>query len=192
MTTSPVGAPDAITRRLARGEKLIWWDRPDPSRFAKRELNFGTLFGIFFFCFAIFWMMQASKAPGPFFLFGIPFVVMGIWMVTTPLRAYWNAGRTAFALTDRRALIMTGSSVTARPLEHVAFVETESIADDRGNVLFINEPASYAPTNWNSQNAMRKSGFIAVADAERVGREMLSLMEKRRTSGHPASPDGTQ
>jgi hypothetical protein len=187
-----VGAPEAITRRLTRGERLIWWDRPDRARLAKRELDFGTLFGVFFFLFAVFWMAQASKAPGPFFLFGLPFVLIGIWMVTTPLRAYWNAGRMAFALTDRRALIVAGANVTARPLEHVAFVETESSADGRGNVLFINEQGAFAPNNWNNQPMMRKSGFIAVADAERVGQEMLSLMEKRRASGHPVPPDAPQ
>jgi hypothetical protein len=176
-----VGAPEAISRRLTRGERLIWWDRPDRAGFAKRELNFGTSFGVFFCLFAVFWMTQASKAPGPFFLFGLPFVLIGIWMVTTPLRAYWNASRMAFALTDRRALIVSGANVTARPLEHVSFVETESAADGRGNVLFINEQGSFAPNNYN-QPMMRKSGFIAVADAERVGQEMLSLMEKRRTA----------
>jgi hypothetical protein len=193
MTISYHGVPpEAITRRLASGERLIWWDRPDPVGFAKRDLNFGTLFGVFFFLFAIFWMTQASRAPGPFFLFGVPFVLVGLWMVSTPLRAYWSAGRTVFALTDRRALILTGGKVAARPLEHMSFVETEAHADGRGDVLFLNEPASYGPDNWNNQARMRKSGFIAVADAERVAHEMLKLMEARRTSANPALPGGPQ
>jgi hypothetical protein len=187
MTISDQGAtPDAIARRLAPGERLVWWDRPDPMRYARREANFGTLFGVFFFLFAIFWMSMAFRAPGPFFLFGVPFVLIGLWMVTAPLRAYRNAGTTAFALTDKRALIVTGPKVTARPLDHVDYVETESIADGSGNVLFLNEPVSFVPWQGNAQQMMRKSGFIAIADAERVGQEMLSLMEKRRSPA-PAS-----
>jgi len=184
MTINYQGAPpDVIARRLAAGERLVWWDRPDRMGFARRELNFGTLFGVFFFLFAIFWMSQASRPPGPFFLFGVPFVLVGLWMVTTPLRAYWNAGKMVFALTDKRAMILTGAKLAARPLEQLPFVETESLADGRGDVLFFNEPASFAPGNWNHQTMMRKSGFIAVADAERVAQEMLKLMEKRRGVG---------
>jgi hypothetical protein len=172
--------PEVITRRLARGERLIWWDRPEPMRYALREVNFSTLFGVFFVGFAIFWMFTAYRAPGPFFLFGIPFVLVGLWMITAPLRAYRTAQTTVFALTDKRAITVTGSTVTARPLGHVDFVETESIADGSGNVLFLNEPVSLVPWQWNTQQMMRKSGFIAIADAERVGQQMLSLMEKRK------------
>ena len=173
--------PEAITRRLGRGERLIWWDRPNPARYARRDANFGVLFGVFFLGFAIFWMTTAYRAPGLFFLFGIPFVLAGLWMVTAPLRAYRAAHATAFALTDKRVLTVTGSTVTARPLEHVDFVETESAADGSGNVLFMTEPVSFVPWQWNSQQMTRRSGFIAIADAERVGQEMLSLMEKRRS-----------
>ena len=110
----------------------------------------------------------------------IPFVIVGLWMISAPLRAYRSAHATVFALTDRRAITATGSTVTARPLAHVDFVETESVADGSGNVLFVNEPVSIVPWQWNTQQMMRKSGFIAIADAERVGQQMLSLMEKRK------------
>jgi hypothetical protein len=176
------GTPAAITRRLAADEQLVWWDRPEPSLFARRELNFGVLFGAFFLLFALFWMSMAWQAPGVFFVFGVPFVLFGLWMASTPLRAYWDASAMLFALTDKRALILTGSKAAARPLEHVEYVETESFADGSGHVLFINEAASFSPWTWNMQPMMRKSGFIAVADAERVGSEMLKLMANRRTA----------
>ena len=182
MTTDHKAAPQAITRRLVADERLVWWDRPEPVRYARRELNYGTFFGVVFFLFAVFWMTQAARAPGPSYLFGIPFVLAGLWMVTTPLRAYWNAGSMMFALTDKRALIVTGAKVTARPLDHIPFVETESFPDGRGDVLFIDEPAGLAPLSWSMRQMTRKSGFIAVADAERVGQEMLQLLQRRRGS----------
>ena len=179
--------PEAVTRRLASGERLIWWDRPDPVRYARRDANFGVLFGVFFLGFAIFWMTTAYRAPGAFFLFGIPFVLAGLWMVTAPLRAYRAAHTTAFALTDKRVLIVTGSTVRARLLDHIEYVETESGADGSGNVLFMSEPVAFAPWQWNTQQTTRRSGFIAIADAERVGQELLSLMEKHRNPGAAGS-----
>ena len=173
--------PDAITQRLTKGEKLVWWDRPSASGLARRELNMSTFMGIFFVGFSIFWMTMAYRASGPFFLFGLLFVGAGLWMVTTPLRAYWAASSTLFALTDKRALIIKGGKTAGYPLERVDFVETESGADGRGHVLFMNESAS--PLPWgNTGQMMRKSGFIAIADAERVGQEMLRRMEQRRTA----------
>ena len=175
--------PEAITRRLAKGEKVVWWDRPSATGLARHELNFTTLLGMFFTAFAIFWMTTAYRVPGAFFLFGSLFVAAGLWMVTTPLRAYWGASSTLFALTDKRALIVKGNKSTGYPLDHVDFVETESGADGRGNVLFLKESGS--PLPWgggNSAQMMRKGGFIAIADAERVGQEMLRRMEQRRAA----------
>jgi len=172
--------PGALTGRLAKGERLVWWDRPAASGLARHEFGLQTFIGVFFTCFAIFWMTMAYRAPGPFFLFGSLFVAAGLWMVTTPLRAYWGASSTIFALTDKRALILKGSKATGYPLEHVSFVETESGADGRGNVLFLNESASPLPWGGNSGQMMRKGGFIAIADAERVSQEMMRRMEQRR------------
>ena len=112
MTTSPnVLQPEAITQRLARGEKLVWWDRPSAIGLARHELNFTTLLGVFFLAFAVFWITTAYRAPGFFFLFGLPFVGAGLWMVTAPLRAYWSASSTLFALTDKRALIVKSNRI---------------------------------------------------------------------------------
>ena len=116
---------------------------------------------------------MAFRAPGPFFLFGLLFVGIGLFLGSAPLRAYWAAASMMFALTDRRALVVKGAKTTAYPLERIDFVETESMHDSRGNVLFLNEPMS--PLGWaaNSGMMMRKGGFIAIADAERVGQECL-------------------
>ena len=187
MTISQDGLqPEAITQRLAAGEKLIWWDRPAAAGLVKREFNVSTLFGVFFVGFAIFWMTMAHRAPGPFFLFGIPFVLMGLWIVTTPLRAYTAASSTVFALIDKRALIVKGGTATSYPLEQIPFVETETGADGRGNVLFLNELPSLGFWRNNSGQTLRKGGFIAIADAERVSQEMLRLMGQRRSAPSPS------
>ena len=45
-------------------------------------------------------------------------------MVSSPIRAYHHAKSTLFALTDRRALVLTGSRMRTFPLELIEFIET--------------------------------------------------------------------
>jgi hypothetical protein len=183
-TTVP---PEQIVGRLARGETLIWWDRPIPALAARRELQIGLLFGLFFLGFAIFWMLTAAQKPGFFFLFGLPFVGIGGWIVSAPARAYFNASRTLYALTDRCALILTDGTMQTFPLEEIDFVETESDPDGSGHVLFYKDAPSFGSWRPTGSAPMpTKLGFVAVRDADQVGRALLEAREKRR-SGRTAA-----
>ena len=98
---------------LQKDEKIVWKGRPTPSRCASVGL-FQSFFGIFFFGFAIVWTVMASKAEeaGFFPLFGIPFMAVGAWMVSGPLRHYRWGKRTYYAITNNRILIVTTGSVS--------------------------------------------------------------------------------
>ena len=81
-----------VDRELVDGEELIWTGQPRPSRFAIRSLPI-VLFGIPWTAFSLFWICGAAgfKPPdftGPmdlFPLFGVPFVLIGIGMLASPL-----------------------------------------------------------------------------------------------------------
>jgi hypothetical protein len=109
---------EAVLRReLLPGEQLAWTGRPDPSRMK-------AAFAMWFFAipwtaFALFWETMALSpwfasrgAPdgmtmliGVIFpLFGVPFVLIGFWMLAMPFRARKQAAVTIFGLTDRRIL----------------------------------------------------------------------------------------
>lgn len=117
-----------VRAELSGGEQLLWVGQPRPSRFARQGIPL-VLFGIPWTAFALFWMGCASMpllgwagggrnlapggGPGAWFggffacfpLFGVPFVLIGLWMLTSP---YWlrrKAKRTFYALTDRRAIL---------------------------------------------------------------------------------------
>ena len=91
---------------LRSGEKIIWRGRPTPS--AAIQTGWAEiLFGLFFFSFAVFWTIGASAAGGFFGLFGVPFMAVGAWMLSKPIRTKRRARRTYYAITNRRALIIT-------------------------------------------------------------------------------------
>ncbi|OYU35625.1 hypothetical protein [Novosphingobium sp. PASSN1] len=112
---------DSILRReLMPGERLLWSGRPDPARLR-------APFAIWFFAvpwtaFALFWEAMAllpwlgsTHTPlgiqwsfGIIFpLFGLPFIGIGLKMLSLPFKARSKAAQTIFGLTDRRIVRVT-------------------------------------------------------------------------------------
>jgi len=96
---------------LEPDEKIIW--RGKPAR--KVSLSGGDVFLIPFsiiWCgFAILWTtaMAASGAPVFFWLFGVPFIILGLYFVFGRfIHVGMAAARTFYALTDKRIMIVTG------------------------------------------------------------------------------------
>ena len=112
---------DSILRReLMLGERLLWSGKPDPDRLR-------APFAIWFFAvpwtaFALFWEAMAllpwlgsTHTPlgiqwsfGIIFpLFGLPFIGIGLKMLSLPFKAQRKAAQTIFGLTDRRIVRVT-------------------------------------------------------------------------------------
>jgi hypothetical protein len=107
-----------VRSELRDRERLLWVGQPRPGRLARQGMPV-MLFGIPFTAFALFWIAAASgllaaggnggAAPDAFQicfpLFGVPFVLIGLGMLSAP---YWlgrSAKRTCYAVTDRRAIL---------------------------------------------------------------------------------------
>jgi hypothetical protein len=102
-----------VDDELASGERIVWVGQPIPSRYAFPSLGI-VLFAIPWTAFAIFWMAAASgfklpdlaRGSGLFSLFGVPFVLIGLGMLSTPFWMLRKARRTAYVITDQRALVV--------------------------------------------------------------------------------------
>lgn len=122
LTSSPVSqeAERMLSAELNRDEKLLWAGQPLPGRSGWGGLPL-LLFGIPWTAFAVFWVYMAgsmtwshpggmtspSPIPSLFPLFGVPFVLFGIGMLTAPFWMRKKEIGTVYALTDTRALILT-------------------------------------------------------------------------------------
>ncbi|WP_052690532.1 hypothetical protein [Pseudarthrobacter chlorophenolicus] len=105
---------------LRQDERLLWVGQPDPRvRFTGADA-FLIPFSILWGGFAIFWeAMAVTSVKQPFFiLWGIPFVLVGLYFIFG--RFIYKKRRkliTAYALTDRRAIVCTGErSVSEAPI----------------------------------------------------------------------------
>ena len=86
-----------VEAELQSGETLAWAEQP--LRFYRVQAIALALFGIPWTAFAVFWVYAAagglnnflgSKPPILFALFGVPFILIGIGMLSSPI---WKIGR---------------------------------------------------------------------------------------------------
>jgi hypothetical protein len=134
---------DSLEPHLVGGERVLWTGRPDPKRRLTKTDLFAVPFTLMWGGFAIFWETSviASGAPLLFWLWGVPFVAVGLYLIAGRFvyRA-WLRRRTLYAVTDRRVLKVvsrrSGDSVQALFLDAIPAVNRELRPDGSGTVLF--------------------------------------------------------
>jgi hypothetical protein len=148
----PTDLARIVDNELESGETLLWTGQPNPMRSVLGALPI-MVFGLFFGGFAAFWiaspyLMMAhspngvSHGPPLFFtLFGVPFFLIGLSMVLSPLGVYRKSLRTAYGITNRRIVIIDGGmmnsfSVKSITPEQMAGRTRTQQANGSGDILF--------------------------------------------------------
>ena len=127
-------------------ERLLWSGRPDPAvRFSPSDAYF-VPFTIMWGGFAILWEVGViASGAGPFFfLWGIPFVGIGLYMIVGRFIVKRRRKlKTAYGVTTERALVAVGdSSLSDSPIKHVPTQVRRS--RDRTHVsITFGKPASF-------------------------------------------------
>lgn len=179
---------EMVERELEPGESVAWIDMPIPRLFAPASI--GTfLFAIPWTAFAIFWMYGASgfkipdfkKDPDFFALFGIPFVLIGLGMLSSPLWAYRKALKTVYVITNKRAIIIEGGlSKTIRTYspEKLHDVHRKEYQDGSGDLVITYDA-------WRDSDGDRHTkelGFLRIRNPKEVERMLKSLAEQGATA----------
>ena len=107
----------AVQPDLTPGESVLWAGRPSSAVVFHKEDWLLIPFSLMWGGFAIFWEMTATgywspnsspaRAPGFFVLWGIPFVLIGQYLIWGRfLYAAWKKKRTYYAVTSRRVIVI--------------------------------------------------------------------------------------
>lgn len=117
---------------------------------------------------------RGSGAPGGlglisfvFPLFGIPFVLVGLWMLTMPAREAARGARMLYAITNRRALIIEGGSETkvkSYTARDMGNIERTERGDGSGDIVFGRERR----TGAKGRTYFEPIGFFGVRDVRMV------------------------
>ena len=184
---------DAVERELQPGENISFIETPQP-RFFTTTSTPVFLFAIPLTLFAFFWTSAASGFKVPDFqngfelfpLFGIPFVLFSIAMLSSPIWAYRNAFKTVYVITDRRAITITsGLRTTIRSFfpDDLGGLHRTERSDGAGDVIIG------MTTNRDSDGYAyhRNYGFLGVADAKATEDRLRALAS---TTSNPTRAGG--
>jgi len=183
METVSFEMQNLLRDELSSAERLIWSSPPRPSRLARKKMP-AVLFGIPWTAFAIFWMAGASgfKMPdfshgaGLFPLFGVPFVLIGFGMLSSPYWAARKAASTVYAVTSERAVILErgifgGVSVRSFYPQQLSEIRRVQLPDGSGD-LILDKKIS---TDGEGGRTTTDVGFFGIRDVKNVEAMIRSL-----------------
>ena len=196
---TPVLPPDVQRRvqdELQPGERLVWAEQPNPRVFARGAWALSVV-GIPFTLFSITWLTVAAKGmwfgsrspmhEGGFSallgcvpLWGLPFLLVGVGMLSAPIWMRRAARRSVYAVTDRRAIIWRAKAFgdeievrSFRPSELGELTRVER-ADGSGDLVFREIVNTRHDNDIDRRTIRTRIGFIGV---DRV-REVEDLLRK--------------
>ncbi len=169
---------EAFQDRLLDGERIVWSGRPAGGLLLTGRDLFLIPFSLLWGGFTIFWEWMALRLPRtPVMmpLFGIPFVLMGIYFILGRfLVDAWLRSLTRYAVTNQRVLMLRlppFSSFSAMAIDRLPTLTLEERSGGQGTIRFQDAPA-YA---WGRGNgfaimtpALAPSQFLAIPDARQV------------------------
>lgn len=207
--------PDPVVENeLFDDEHLLWWGKPAPLRTIRGYDLASGAFGLAFAGFALVFLSFSggfsvfSLGGSGFGMFGAMFTLIplgflgvGLWQASAPVRRYLVGMNTTYALTDQRAIIITGgfsSNVRSYYARDIERVQRRNHPDGSGDVIFSTEQVTRyrrsAHSNWSQPyTATIYHGFFGIAEARRVEDMMVQLFiqaEPGKEKRQPQDDDG--
>ena len=170
-----------------RGERSVWIGAPRQGLVLRPTDAFMIPFSFLWAGFAVFWEASVlrTSAPGFFALWGIPFVLIGVYITIGRFFVdAWRRGRTSYALTSERIIIRTGAStksLTVRTLSDVTLTERH---DGSGTITFGPNPfpmSMYAGTPW--PGLAQPPAFEMIAEARSVYSQIRAAQASAARAG---------
>jgi hypothetical protein len=182
--TVPNDLQGRVRRELEPGESIRWMEQPIPKFFSPMSIG-AFVFAIPWTAFAVFWICGASGFKLPDFsrggfalfpLFGLPFVLVGIGMLLSPLWFYRKAFKTVYVVTNRRAITFDpGWTLTIRSYtpEQLRNVYRKEKRDGTGSIILGQRV--WADSDSNQRQSL-DVGFMNIRDPKRVERLLKELV----------------
>jgi hypothetical protein len=189
---SPMLPPELqqqVASELRADEKLIWADQPLPRLYQWQAIG-AVLFGIPWTAFAVFWVAMTARATshakglGPLFLFplfGIPFILIGLGMLTSPFWLRRKAYRSIYVITSKRAVVMEGRifggvKVQSFMPDRLPSMTRKERADGTGDLIF----EQFQQRAGSGSTTVRR-GFMGVRNVRAVEDLIVSTLLAGRT-----------
>jgi hypothetical protein len=170
-------ASGLITRELTPNERLLWAGRPQQGVLFRGADIFLVPLSLLWCGFAIFWESSVISTGAPFFfkLWGIPFVLVGLYVVIG--RFFVDAkqrAKTFYGLTDNRVIIVSGlfqKKIKSLNLQTISDVSLSEKANKKGTVTFgptLPFYWAFAGSSWPGAGQQAVPCFETIENARTV------------------------
>ena len=173
-----------VSPELRPNERVVWVGQPIPWRFVKRFISI-FIFGIFWSAFFVFWAdgffghMPRDKSWGEFgaIAFTVPFVLIGLGMLSSPYWSWRKAKSTVYVLTNQRAIVFDANwwqAMTIRSFEPTRLVDLRRVqnADGSGDLVFDRT----VTTDSEGSTKVTDHGFLSIANVKTVEEAVQRLV----------------
>lgn len=165
-----------VERELEPGEKVKWAEQPVPRFFSPKSLSL-FLFAIPWTAFAVFWMFGASRSGDLIFTsFGIPFVLIGLVLLFSPVWEIVTSNNTVYVITTHRAITFDGGrSVIIRsyPPEKLQNIYRVERKNNIGDVVISHK-------EWRDSDGDKQRddlGFINIRNPKEVEKKLRFIAD---------------
>lgn len=197
--------PDIFSADLLPGESIQWSGQPNPSVIFHSDDWLAIPFSLLWGGFAIFWLLGASglwdlwqNKPGHGFqlfgtIWGTPFVLVGQYLIWGRfIHAHWRKKRTYYAITDRRALIVTHNlrnrTSSSAWFHNLPMIDKHVGSDGIGSISFGGPVTGEWQWGKSKKRPPRPPTFDDIDQADFVYQTAIRLFDKaRHTAGSTPS-----
>jgi hypothetical protein len=168
--------PDQVlSRQVGPGERLLWSGRPRQGVFLRPADAYLIPFSLMWGGFAIFWEYSVLSSKGPFFfeIWGIPFVLIGLYLIVG--RFFADArqrAKTYYGLTNQRVIIVSGlfaQAVKSLQLRTLSDVSLSERSDGTGTITFgPTAPWWSGASSWPGSGPHAPPSFDSITGARDV------------------------
>ncbi len=140
---------------LGNGEKIKWVGKPRTGIFLQPSDIFLIPFSIFWCSFIAFWEYSAYRTGAPIFfmLFGIPFIIIGIYLLVG--RFFIDAKireKAIYAITQHRIIIKSGfwtQEIKSLDIKTLPPIHLTQKSDNSGTITFGTARKNYTPPSFD-------------------------------------------
>jgi hypothetical protein len=167
----------ALQAELGRDERLLWSGMPRQGVRLSSGDALMVPFSLLWGGFAIFWeySVVSRGAPLVFTLFGVPFVLIGLYMIVGRFFVdSYRRARTYYGVTDQRVIILSGlmkREVKSLNLVGLNDLSLSERSDRSGTITFGSTSPVYAMwsgTGWPGMGNRLPPAFNFIDDARTV------------------------
>lgn len=184
---------------LERGERQLWTGTPRRGLVLRPWDAITIPFGAVATAFSVFWEVSVLRTPAPgfFAIFGLPFILAGLYlMVGRPIADALRRRRTTYVLTTDRVIIRTGSNTKSLPLATIGDASLTERSDGSGTIRF--SPTGFSIAGFVGtplQDMMQLPAFEGIPAARQVHARILDARQAARanpgTLGGSSPPDAS-